>query len=127
MVLPSMKRIIVCLVPLEVRHKFGFLDSNTGKIVTSLPCAANNNHMMFDAKRKRIYITGTDTTTVIEQHDADHYEQLAEVPTGHRSKTSILVPELNRIYVALSGKDMSGKPLLKPGVQMAIKIYEVQP
>jgi DNA-binding beta-propeller fold protein YncE len=107
--------------------KFWVLDSNTGKIVTSLPCTAYNDHMMFDAKRKRIYITGTDTTTVIEQRDADHYEHLAEVPTGYRSKTSILVPELNRIYVALSGKDMSGKPLLKPGVQMAIKIYQVQP
>src|SRR6266478_4147287 len=88
---------------------------------------AYNDHMMFDAARKRIYITGTETATVIEQRDADHYEHLAEVPTGYRSKTSILVPELNRIYVALSGKDMSGKPLLKPGVQMAIKIYQVQP
>jgi len=107
--------------------QFWVLDSNTGKIVTTLPCTAYNDHMMFDAKRKRIYISGTDTLTVIEQRDADHYEHLAEVPTGYRSKTSILVPELNRIYVALSGKDMSGKPLLKPGVQMAIKIYEVQP
>ena len=107
--------------------KLWVLDSDTGKIVTSLPCTAYNDHMMFDAKHKRIYITGTETATVIEQRDADHYEHLAEVPTGYRSKTSILVPELNRVYVALSGKDMSGKPLLKPGVQMAIKIYQVQP
>jgi DNA-binding beta-propeller fold protein YncE len=107
--------------------KFWVLDTDTGKIVTSLPCTDYNDHMMFDAARKRIYITGTEVATVIEQRDADHYEHVAEVPTGYRSKTSILVPELNRVYVALSGKDMSGKPLLKPGVQMAIKIYEVQP
>jgi len=106
---------------------FWVIDSDTGKIVTTLPCTAYNDHMMFDAKHKRIYITGTETATVIEQRDADHYEHLAEVPTGYRSKTSILIPELNRVYVALSGKDMSGKPLLKPGVQMAIKIYQVQP
>jgi DNA-binding beta-propeller fold protein YncE len=107
--------------------KLWVLNTDTGKIVTSLPCTDYNDHMMFDAARKRIYITGTETATVIEQRDPDHYEHLAEVPTGYRSKTSILIPELNRIYVALSGKDMSGKPLLKPGVQMAIKIYEVQP
>ena len=103
------------------------LDSDTGKIVASVPCTAYNDHMMFDAARKRLYITGTDTATVIQQKDADHYEHLAEVPTGYRSKTSIFIPELNRVYVALSGKDMSGKPLLKPGVQLAIKIYQVQP
>ena len=107
--------------------KFWVLNSDTGKVVATLPCAVYNDHMIFDAPRKRIYITGTDTATVIEQRDADHYEVRAEVPTGYRAKTSILVPELNRFYVALSGKDMSGKPLLKPGVQMAIKIYEVLP
>ena len=107
--------------------KFWVLDTDTGKIVTTLPCTDYNDHMMFDPARKRIYITGTDTATVIEQRDADHYEHLAEVPTGYRSKTSIFVPELNRLYVALSGKDMSGKPLLKPGVQLAVKIYQVQP
>ena len=107
--------------------QFWVLDTDTGKIVTSLPCTDHDDHMIFDIARKRIYITGTETATVIEQRDADHYEHLAEVPTGYRSKTSILIPELNRIYVALSGKDMSGKPLLKPGVQMAIKIYQVHP
>ncbi len=68
---------------------FWVIDSDTGKIVTTLPCTAYNDHMMFDAKHKRIYITGTETATVIEQRDADHYEHLAEVPTGYRSKTSI--------------------------------------
>jgi DNA-binding beta-propeller fold protein YncE len=107
--------------------KFWGFDTDTGKVVATLPCAAYNDHMIFDAPHKRIYITGTDTATVIEQRDADHYDVRAEVPTGYRAKTSIFVPELNRLYVALSGKDMSGKPLLKPGVQMAIKVYEVLP
>ena len=71
--------------------------------------------MSFDAVRKRIYISGTEMATVIQQRDADHYEVIADVPTGYRAKTSLFVPELDRLYVALSGKDMSGKPLLKPG------------
>jgi DNA-binding beta-propeller fold protein YncE len=107
--------------------QFWVINTDTGQILTTLPCTAYNDHMIFDAARKRIYITGTETASVLEQRDADHYEHLAEVPTGYRSKTSILVPELNQLYVALSGKDMSGKPLVKPGVQLAIKIYQVQP
>jgi DNA-binding beta-propeller fold protein YncE len=107
--------------------KFWVFDTDTGKIVATLPCTAYNDHMIFDALSKRIYITGTETASVIKQRDADHYEDIAEVPTGYRAKTSILIPELNRFYVALSGKDMSGKPLLKPGVQMAIQIYQVEP
>jgi len=83
--------------------------------------------MIFDEPHKRIYITGTETATVIEQRDADHYTVRAEVPTGYRAKTSILVPEVNRLFVALSVKDMSGKPLVKPGTQNAVKVYEVLP
>ncbi len=107
--------------------KLWVLDSDTGKIVTSLPCTAYNDHMMFDAKHKRIYITGTETATVIEQRDADHYEHLAEVPTGYRSKTSILIPELNRVYVALSGKDMSGKPLLSQEYKWRLRFTRCSP
>jgi DNA-binding beta-propeller fold protein YncE len=107
--------------------KLWVFNTDTGKIVSTLPCTDYNDHLIFDTARKRIYITGTETATVIEQRDADHYEHLADVPTGYRSKTSILVPELNRLYVALSGKDMSGKPLLKPGAQLAVRIYQVQP
>jgi DNA-binding beta-propeller fold protein YncE len=107
--------------------KFWVFDTITGQIVTTLTCTAYNDHMIFDPVRKRIYITGTETASVIEQRDADHYENIAEVPTGYRAKTSIFVPELNRIYIALSAKPMPGTSLTKPGAQPAIKIYQVQP
>jgi DNA-binding beta-propeller fold protein YncE len=107
--------------------KLWILDTDTGKIVATFPCTSYNDHLIFDAKRKRIYITGTETASVYEQRDADHYEHIAEVPTGYRAKTSLFVPELNRLYVALSGKEMNGPGLLKPGTQLAIKIYQIQP
>jgi DNA-binding beta-propeller fold protein YncE len=106
--------------------QFWVLDTDTGKIVATMPCTEYNDHMIFDAARKRIYITGTDKASVIDQKDADHYVKVADVPTAYRAKTSIFIPELNRIYIAVSGKDMSGKPLVKPGVQLGIQIYEIQ-
>jgi DNA-binding beta-propeller fold protein YncE len=100
--------------------KFFVFDTDTGKVVSSLPCVGVNDDMTFDAKRKRIYITGDGATTVLEQRDADHYEHVVDVPTGFRAKTSLYVPELNRLYIAVSGGD-------KPDAQVAIQIYQVQP
>ena len=99
---------------------FFVFDTDTGKVVATLPCTSMNDHMSFDSARKRIYVTGNETTSVFQQLDADHYRLLAEVPTGYRAKTSLFVPELNRLYVALSAK-------FKPGATPALQIYKVQP
>lgn len=100
--------------------KLFVFDTDTGKVVTSLPCAPLHDDVWFDTARKRIYVTGSETTTVIEQKDADHYTHLADVPTGFRAKTSILVLELNRLYIAVSGKG-------KPDAKLALKVYDIQP
>jgi len=50
--------------------------------------------MSLDVARKRIYVTGSETASVFEQRDADHYEHIAEVSTAYRAKSSIFVPEL---------------------------------
>ena len=100
--------------------KFFVFNIDTGKVVTSLPCTEINDDMSFDLPRKRIYVTGTDKATVFVQHDADHYEHIADVPTGFRAKTSLLVPQLNRLYVAVSGKG-------KDDAKLAMQIYEIQP
>jgi len=95
-------------------------NTDTGKVVAAVPCVDVNDDMWFDARRKRIYITGDGATSVFEQRDADHYERLVDVPTGFRAKTSLYVPELNRLYIAVSGGD-------KPDAQVAMQIYQVQP
>jgi len=99
---------------------FIVFDTDKGSVVTTLSCAALNDDMWFDRDHRRIYASGTETTTVIEQRDANHYEHIAEVPTGYRAKTSIFVPQLHRLYVAVSGKG-------KPGAQLAMQIYDVLP
>ncbi len=100
--------------------KFIVFNTDTGKVVASLPCAPLHDDMWFDSARKRIYVTGSEATSVFVQNDADHYTHAGDVPTGFRAKTSILVPELNRLYIAVSGK---GKPTAK----LALQVYDVQP
>ena len=94
-------------------------NTDTGKVVTSLPCVGVNSDMSIDFARKRIYITGSDTASVFEQRDADHYEHIAEVPTAFRAKSSIFVPQLKRLYVADSGKG-------KLDAKLALQIFAVQ-
>jgi DNA-binding beta-propeller fold protein YncE len=99
--------------------QFIVLNTDTGKVVTALPCVGVNSDMWLDLARKRIYVTGSETASVFEQRDADHYEHVAEVPTAYRAKSSLFVPGLKRLYVADSGKG-------KPDAKLALQIFEVQ-
>jgi DNA-binding beta-propeller fold protein YncE len=82
-------------------EKFVVLDSDSGKVVASLPCASLVDDMAFDPGSKRIYTPGTDFVDVFQQKDADHYEQIGHVSGSFRAKTGILVSQLNRYYLAV--------------------------
>lgn len=99
--------------------QFIVFNTDTGKVVASLPCVGVNSDMSFDVARRRIYVTGSDTASVFEQRDADHYVHVAEVPTAYRAKSSMFVPELKRLYVAASGKG-------KPDAKLQLLVFEVQ-
>jgi DNA-binding beta-propeller fold protein YncE len=93
------------------------LDSESGKIIATLPTAEMTDDMAFDPASKRIYVACNDFAVIYLEKDADHYEELGRVPTGFRAKTAILVPQLKRYYVAAPRheSEMAG-----------VKVYEVQ-
>src|ERR1700730_5044270 len=82
-------------------EKLIVLNSDTGAIVASLPSGHMVDDMAYDPKSKRIYLTGSDFIDVFQQKDADHYELIGQVPSAFRAKTAILVPQLNRYYLAV--------------------------
>jgi YVTN family beta-propeller protein len=98
--------------------KFVVLNSDTGKVITDLPAVAMVDDMVFDAKNKRVYLAGDGSVDVFEQKDADHYVLLAKVPGSFRAKTGILVPELNRYYLAVPHH---------AGKEAEVRVYELQP
>jgi DNA-binding beta-propeller fold protein YncE len=81
--------------------KLVVLDTESGKIVSSMPAAAMVDDMTFDAASKRVYFAGTLFVDVFQQSDADHYVNIGHVPGAFRAKTGILVPELNRYYLGV--------------------------
>ena len=92
------------------------LDSETGKIVATLPTAEMTDDMAWNPAAKRIYVACNDFAVVYQQKDADHYEEIGRVPTGFRAKTAILVPQLKRYYVAAPRHENDAA---------GVKVYEV--
>ncbi len=78
------------------------LDTATGKTVASLDSPGDADDVFYDAKAKRIYVTGGDGTTgVFEQKDPDAYRLIGEVPTAEGARTSLFVPETGALYLAV--------------------------
>jgi DNA-binding beta-propeller fold protein YncE len=80
--------------------KFGVLDTETGKEVTSLAISDGADDMSYDADTGRIYVAcGEGFVAVIQQNDADHYALETKVPSGSKGKVGLLVPSLHHYYV----------------------------
>ena len=77
--------------------------------------------MIWDAANRRIYALGGEGYIgVFQQKDADKYEELARVTSAAGAKTGILVPELKRLYVAVSpGEGKTGAAILRFDVASA--------
>ena len=81
-------------------------DTTSFKKVADFPAVGLLDGMFFDARRKRLYVTGGEGfIDVIQQVDADDYTPLAKISTRPIARTSLFVPELNRYYVAVPRKD----------------------
>ena len=83
--------------------KFIVLNADTGASIASFPAPGHVDAEIFDQANRRVYATGGEGYIgVYAQHDPDHFAELAHVPSSIGAKTAILVPELHRLYVAVS-------------------------
>ncbi len=83
--------------------KVVILDTESGKVVTTLVSGGMVDDAVYDAKLRRIYVTGVPFINVFQKSDeGERYDLLGQVPTAFHSITAILVPELNRYYLAVN-------------------------
>ena len=81
-------------------------DTNTGNIVQKLPAVGDCDDVAYDSNRKRIYASGGDgAISVFLEEDADHYKELARIPTVKGARTSFFSPELDRLFLAVRRQD----------------------
>lgn len=98
-------------------------DTNSGQVVTTLPCVADVDDLYYDSNHKRVYIPGGQGfIDVFQQKDPDHYEHLAKVPSVIGARTAGYTPRVgkkgqNRFYLAVPNT---------PGKDAAVWIYTVE-
>lgn len=81
------------------------LDTQTGNEVARLRAAGECDDVYFDAARKRIYVIGGEgIISVIQQKDPDHYELVANVPSGIGIRTGFFYSKRDRLYVGVPAK-----------------------
>src|ERR1700686_3625817 len=91
------------------------IDTDSGKEITVLEITKGVDDMVFDPASKRLYASCDGDADVYQQTDANSYKSLGKVPTGALARTALLVPELNRYFVAVPQKGSSSAE---------IKVYE---
>jgi hypothetical protein len=98
------------------------IDTNTGKMVASIPTVQDTDDLYFDAARKRIYVPGGQGfIDVFQMKDADHYQALARIPTAVGAKTAGYFGKqgkgFDRLYLAVPARNRESAE---------VRIYTVQ-
>jgi DNA-binding beta-propeller fold protein YncE len=76
------------------------LDSSTGAVSGSYPTCADADDVFFDAKRHRVYVSCGQGAVDVFDRVAKTTQHTARVPTSSGARTSLFVPELDRLFVA---------------------------
>jgi DNA-binding beta-propeller fold protein YncE len=98
--------------------KLVVFNSDNGKVIADIPSVDLVDDAAYDPQHKRLYLAGDQFIDVFEQKDPDHYSLLAKIPGSFRAKTGILVPELNRYYLAVPHH---------AGKEAEVRVYDIQP
>jgi DNA-binding beta-propeller fold protein YncE len=95
------------------------LDTESGKEVATYPTVGDADDAFYDAAHKRVYISGGEGfIDVFDQRSPDDYKAAGRISTASGARTSLFVPELNRLYLAVPHR----------GNQKAeIRVYEAAP
>ena len=80
-------------------------NTETGSEVGRFRAAGECDDVFFDVSRKRIYVIGAEGfISVFQEKDPDHYELLANVPTGIGIRTGYFFVKRDRFYVGVPAK-----------------------
>jgi DNA-binding beta-propeller fold protein YncE len=85
-----------CRKPAEVL----VYDAATGKVAARFPCPGDTDDLFYDAARRRLYVGGGAGAISVFRCEGG-YERIAEIPTAAGARTSLFVPDLRRLYLAV--------------------------
>ena len=115
-------------------NKMTVLDSDTGKVITSLPTGEDADAIGFNPALKRIYVPGNPdgTLTIIQQNSADDYTVLQTVATKRGCRAVTLdyktgnaltaAPDYGPAPAPVKGSPKAPRPVVKPGTFEALVV-----
>jgi DNA-binding beta-propeller fold protein YncE len=99
MALDSAKGVLVTVF--RSPSRLVLLDTKTGAVAANLPTCGDADDVFFDVKRERIYVSCGAGEIAVFQRDGGTYRALASVSTTSGARTSLFVPELDRLFLAV--------------------------
>ena len=79
--------------------KVGVFDKRDGSLIRMVDTCGDADDLFVDSKRHRVYVSCG--AGVIDIFDARSYDRLARIPTASGARTSLFVPELDQLFVAV--------------------------
>jgi hypothetical protein len=96
------------LVIFRAPAALGVFSMTDGKRIATAETCGDADDLFIDAKRARVYVScGAGFLDVLEAKDAT-YRRIARIPTVSGARTSLFVPEMDRLLVAVRAS--SGEP-----------------
>jgi DNA-binding beta-propeller fold protein YncE len=93
-------------------RKLIVLDTESGKIVATVPIGAGVDGAGYDPGLRRVYTAnGVGSMTVIQQDSADEYRVLENAPTHFGGHSLVVDPATHRVYVAYFGSIAAYDPV----------------
>ena len=96
------------------------LDTRNGAVMADLATCGDADDVFFDDKRRRLYVSCGEGVVDVLQGDVAGYHPLARVRTRSGARTSLYVPELDRLFVAARAGG-------RPGAGAAILVFRPAP
>jgi len=88
------------LVIFRAPAELGAFSMVDGKLIATVATCGDADDLFIDAKRGRVYVScGAGFVDVLEAKDAT-YQRVARIPTVSGARTSLFVPEMDRLIVA---------------------------
>ena len=106
MVLDHVRRQV--LVIFRAPAGLGVFSMNGGKLIAGTETCGDSDDLFIDEKRARVYVScGAGFLDVLEAKEAT-YRRIGRIPTVSGARTSLFVPEMDRLLVAVRAS--SGEP-----------------
>jgi hypothetical protein len=104
------------LVIFRAPAELGIFSMTDGKLITTMDTCGDSDDLFMDAKRGRVYVScGAGFVDVFEAK-GEAYQRIARIPTISGARTSLFVPELDRLLVAAraSGNEPAAIWIFRP-------------